>query len=131
MKMAGDPVSCARLRYDAGECRDAVSDRRTMLIHDERLTGRSAAGLPLAAVLVFLGWILAAAAPAEAGLFKPATGRWCAYMATGLNDCSYATFEQCMATLSGNGGICDINPHARQYLEDPPRRKRGAKVPRY
>ena len=90
-------------------------------------------GLPtmrLAGALIAAAWMLTAAVPAEAGLFMPATGRWCALTAIGLNDCSYDTFEQCMATLSGVGGVCNINPQAPSYADDPPpRRKRRVKVP--
>jgi hypothetical protein len=35
-----------------------------------------------------------------------------------------------MATLSGIGGVCNTNPHARPYSDSPPR-KRGAKTRRY
>jgi hypothetical protein len=49
----------------------------------------------------------------------PAQGRqrappWCAYMGGfgGNFDCSYYTFEQCMATARGLGGTCSPNPRA-------------------
>lgn len=41
------------------------------------------------------------------------TYKWCAYygnfgsMAT---NCGFSTRQQCMATISGIGGYCDINP---------------------
>jgi hypothetical protein len=72
---------------------------------------------PALAVMCALGGAL----PAHAGFFKPATGKWCALEATGLHDCSYATYEQCMATLSGIGGTCSEN------LQAPP----DAPPPRY
>jgi hypothetical protein len=39
-------------------------------------------------------------------------GLWCAHYGTGLNDCSFYSFEQCRASLSGNGGSCARNPFA-------------------
>lgn len=35
---------------------------------------------------------------------------WCAHYNTGANDCSFHSFEQCMASRSGVGGICVRNP---------------------
>jgi hypothetical protein len=50
---------------------------------------------------------------------------WCAYLGSwgGSYDCSYYTFQQCMATASGLGNICLRNP---RYIGDPdrPRRQR-------
>jgi hypothetical protein len=46
-------------------------------------------------------------------LFGCAGGRqglWCAHYGTGLNDCSFYSFEQCQASISGNGGSCARNP---------------------
>jgi hypothetical protein len=88
-----------------------------------RLLARAAACGRLAAVAAAMPCVLAASVPAQAGLFRPATGRWCAEMTIGLNDCSYASYEQCMATLSGIGGICSVNLQAPPP-EPPPRRKR-------
>jgi hypothetical protein len=37
---------------------------------------------------------------------------WCAYYGEdmgGSSNCGFATFEQCMAALSGNGGFCNRN----------------------
>ena len=36
-------------------------------------------------------------------------GLWCAHYGTGLNDCSFYSFEQCQAAISGNGGRCSPN----------------------
>ncbi len=46
---------------------------------------------------------------------------WCAYLGSwgGSYDCSYYTFQQCMATASGIGNICLRNP---RYVGDPTRR---------
>jgi hypothetical protein len=37
-------------------------------------------------------------------------GIWCAHYGTGLNDCSFYSFEQCQASVRGNGGTCARNP---------------------
>jgi len=34
---------------------------------------------------------------------------WCAQYNTGQNDCSFYSFEQCEASLSGVGGTCVPN----------------------
>ena len=67
---------------------------------------------------------LAAAMPAQADLFTPANRRWCALTAIGLNDCSYDTFAQCMATLSGIGGSCSIEICRRRNIPTIRRRAR-------
>jgi len=48
---------------------------------------------------------------------------WCAYLGgfDGGFDCSYYTFEQCMATARGLGGRCQPNPVVAQ---DPDRQWR-------
>jgi Protein of unknown function (DUF3551) len=38
---------------------------------------------------------------------------WCAHYSTGNNDCSFYSFQQCNAAISGVGGICSPNPRAR------------------
>jgi hypothetical protein len=45
---------------------------------------------------------------------------WCAHFNTGLNACSFYSFQQCMAVLSGNGGMCSPN-----QFETPYRASRG------
>jgi hypothetical protein len=41
-----------------------------------------------------------------------ADGTWCAQLGTrgGATNCGFYSFEQCMATASGNGGFCQRNP---------------------
>jgi hypothetical protein len=34
---------------------------------------------------------------------------WCAQYSTGLNDCSFYSFQQCTTAVSGVGGICTPN----------------------
>jgi len=49
---------------------------------------------------------------------------WCAYYAMGENgptNCGFATYDQCMTTVSGIGGFCAFNT---QYVPPPGRRAR-------
>jgi hypothetical protein len=38
--------------------------------------------------------------------------RWCARYDAWSYNCGFVTFRQCMATVSGAGGICQPNPRA-------------------
>jgi hypothetical protein len=51
---------------------------------------------------------------------------WCAFLGGrgGGYDCSYYTFEQCMATARGLGGSCAQNPSALYRPDGQPRRTR-------
>jgi Protein of unknown function (DUF3551) len=42
-----------------------------------------------------------------------ANGSWCANYGTGHSgiDCSFTSFEQCRATVSGVYGFCTLNPY--------------------
>lgn len=45
---------------------------------------------------------------------------WCAYynfLQGGATNCGFATYQQCMATISGIGGSCGANP---RYQGPPP-----------
>jgi Protein of unknown function (DUF3551) len=42
---------------------------------------------------------------------------WCARYANTSGDCSFDTFQQCLDTLSGIGGVCQENP---SYNGPPP-----------
>ena len=57
--------------------------------------------LALAAIVVG-----AYATPASAAISYP----WCARYANTGGECSFNTFEQCLETLSGIGGVCTDNP---------------------
>jgi hypothetical protein len=51
--------------------------------------------------------------------------RWCAWYDAYARNCGFATFQQCLATISGVGGICRENVFATPaaYAEGPrPRR---------
>jgi len=43
------------------------------------------------------------------------TAPWCAHYNTGLNACSFYTFEQCMASVFGVGGSCAPNSFETLY----------------
>ncbi len=77
--------------------------------------------------VAFLGAVAAAA------LAAPSSGRadviypWCAYYGgsdDGATNCYFATYQQCMDAISGNGGYCDRNP----FWIEPPARDRGPRV---
>jgi hypothetical protein len=42
---------------------------------------------------------------------------WCAYYSSGGTNCGFVTFQQCLTTLSGNGGFCNLNT---QYVPGAP-----------
>lgn len=48
---------------------------------------------------------------------RPQHQAWCTVFNgdSGVNDCGYATWQQCQATVSGVGGFCERNPHYRYY----------------
>jgi len=46
------------------------------------------------------------ATPASAAISYP----WCTRYANTAGECSFNTFEQCLETLSGIGGVCTANP---------------------
>jgi len=60
-----------------------------------------------------------------------ADGTWCAYYVLHTN-CGFYSFQQCIATLSGNGGFCQPNAgsaygsaaSAHGYAAQPPKRHR-------
>jgi hypothetical protein len=43
---------------------------------------------------------------------------WCGYDGGGGTNCGFVSFEQCMASISGNGGFCNRNT---QYIPSAPR----------
>jgi hypothetical protein len=53
---------------------------------------------------------MAGVQPSRADVAYP----WCAeYSMQGSSNCGFATYQQCMAALSGNGGYCNANPMFR------------------
>jgi Protein of unknown function (DUF3551) len=68
-----------------------------------------------------------------AGLFLSSigahAGTWCANYGTGPGmNCGFYSFQQCQATISGNGGLCQQNSFAAgsayDYSGQPQRRYR-------
>lgn len=89
--------------------------------------------LPAAAGLALMAGVLAAP-PAQAGYFGHYGDRhldnqsraWCAYY-SGISssiECSYDTYAQCRATISGVGGFCAANPNYVAVMEERPDRRR-------
>jgi len=60
-------------------------------------------------VLAALGLALFASAhtvtTAEAGPFPT---RYCAFYKGGAENCGFYSFQQCLASLAGNGGVCNV-----------------------
>jgi hypothetical protein len=50
---------------------------------------------------------------------------WCAYYDAWSYNCGFATFQQCLATISGAGGLCRLNPYPGPVADGRPvKRKR-------
>ncbi len=67
------------------------------------------------ALLFVLGVVITAG-----GIGGPAKAMnypWCGYGGGGGTNCGFVSFEQCLATISGNGGFCDRNT---QYIPGKP-----------
>jgi hypothetical protein len=69
----------------------------------------------------------AAAALAAAGLFSAQPAQaieypWCAIYSgnSGVQNCGFVSFQQCMATISGAGGFCQQNPRYVAPTPPPP-----------
>ncbi|HEY1979953.1 MAG TPA: DUF3551 domain-containing protein [Xanthobacteraceae bacterium] len=48
---------------------------------------------------------------------------WCANYSKGALNCSFVTYEQCMADVSGIGGFCEQNNTYKPPSALPPRHK--------
>ena len=42
---------------------------------------------------------------------------WCAWYDDWTSNCGFVTLRQCMATVSGVGGICKPNPYGAPFRE--------------
>ena len=62
----------------------------------------------LAGALLALAAALPAATPADA---NSSATRYCAKYKGGAENCGFYSFNQCLAALSGNGGICELAPY--------------------
>ncbi|HEY7664200.1 MAG TPA: DUF3551 domain-containing protein [Xanthobacteraceae bacterium] len=68
------------------------------------------------AALAFFSAI-ALTTPALGEIYRP----WCvAYPAATIQSCAFTSFEQCMMTARGGGGVCVQNPWYLQYGERSP-----------
>ena len=69
-----------------------------------------------AAATAFVAASLLTAPPAQAVEYP-----WCAIYSgnSGVQNCGFVSFQQCMATISGAGGFCQQNP---RYVDSPPPR---------
>jgi hypothetical protein len=69
------------------------------------------------AILALLSLLAIGPRPAAAETYRP----WCVgYPATLSQSCTFASFEQCMETARGGGGVCTQNPWYLQYGERGP-----------
>jgi hypothetical protein len=103
--------------------------RSGVILRGGKTLKRPAMGKPTSAILaciVFAAAMLTTAAPARAE--EPYA--WCAIYSGGRDgggtNCGFVTWAQCMATISGIGGICQENPDYPSPIKRPvkkPRRK--------
>jgi hypothetical protein len=77
--------------------------------------------------LLILGGILAAALLAD---LRPSAAEvvypWCAYYGRTTRNCGFVSFQQCLATIQGLGGSCEMNPRYYAPLGPGDRRVRRA-----
>jgi len=52
---------------------------------------------------------------------------WCARYDVWTMNCGFVTLPQCLATISGAGGICTPNPRATGFGDEKPRRPNRAR----
>ena len=80
-------------------------------------TMRTLAILPMLAITAA---VVASLAPraAQAERYYP----WCAYYDEWASSCGFVSREQCMATVSGAGGVCRPNPYGPSVTEPRGRR---------
>jgi Protein of unknown function (DUF3551) len=70
--------------------------------------------------------LLATIAVTDSDAQRSARGRapWCGNLfGTGMDDCNYYTFEQCLVSVSGVGGACARNPAVPLVEYDRPVRR--------
>jgi hypothetical protein len=58
---------------------------------------------------------------------REAAAQWCAYYDAYTYTCGFVSFNQCLATISGVGGVCrrdyDYRPPLREDRRSPPPRR--------
>jgi Protein of unknown function (DUF3551) len=67
---------------------------------------------------LLLAFGICVVATAMGGPAKAMNYPWCGYDGGGGTNCGFVTVEQCMASISGNGGFCNRNT---QYIPGEPR----------
>jgi hypothetical protein len=74
----------------------------------------------IATTLMAAGWLVMGANASDAQTYP-----WCAvyHDKFGAWNCGFVTFEQCLATVRGIGGMCSQNPAYQAELAAKPRRK--------
>jgi hypothetical protein len=81
--------------------------------------------VPMRVAIVLVAIVLAAAVLAYAGMTTPLYAQqapYCAQFSDGTSpSCTFATLQQCNASISGVGGVCNLNP-AAAYQAPPPAR---------
>jgi hypothetical protein len=75
------------------------------------------------AVIVAALSVAAQATPAQAREYP-----WCARYDVWTYNCGFATFQQCLATISGAGGVCTPNPRAVAIGDERLRRHKRARA---
>jgi hypothetical protein len=77
---------------------------------------RTIRGFALAAIAAAI--VFGGAKPSAAMVIYP----WCAEYggrSFGAENCGFVTFQQCLATIAGNGGFCKPNPWYTPYSPPP------------
>lgn len=59
--------------------------------------------------------LLMIATVALIGSAAPAAAQWCSFYDEYTYNCGFRTFEQCLANISGVGGICRADVQRRAY----------------
>jgi hypothetical protein len=82
----------------------AGRSRQSCASHPFQIDGDGIMRTSVLALAALVGGL--SATPASAAISYP----WCTRYANTAGECSFNTFEQCLETLSGIGGVCTSNP---------------------
>jgi hypothetical protein len=120
---AASPGALWRLRWnnqsEPADAANATVGARAMLVFSEAVMRI----VTIFAVLVAVLCVTARAAPAQAREYP-----WCARYDVWTYNCGFVTFQQCLATISGAGGICTPNPRAVAINDERPLRQKRARA---
>lgn len=75
--------------------------------------------------------LLMIAAVLVVGNAAPAAAQWCSFYDHDTYNCGFRTFEQCLANISGVGGICRPNVQRRAFRPGTEGRGPAAEERRY